>query len=169
ACTRLAHRRDMAPFELHAAGTRSPESRSYLDKLQSKIATSPLSGRFYLHGELTREQKIAYYQSLDLLSTPAIYPERKGLPLLEGLACGVPVIAPAEGAFPELMAQTEGGILFEPGNTEDLAEKMALLLQDPEGASQMGQIGYNRVHAEYRVETMAIRTQALYQAIIKDG
>jgi glycosyltransferase involved in cell wall biosynthesis len=166
ACARLANRDDMGPFELHAAGTRDPGSKQYLRQLQSDIAAGPLAGQFWLHHELNREQKIAFYQSLDLLCTPAIYPESKGLPLLESMACAVPVVAAAHGAFPEMIARTEGGILFEPGNAGDLAEKIAFLLKDRQKAAQIGQVGYQRIQAKFQARTMAEQTRALYQSLL---
>ena len=166
ACTQLAIRDDTGPFELHAAGTRDPGSNQYLRQLESDVAAGPLAGQFRLHHELSREQKIAFYQSLDLLCTPAIYPESKGLPLLESMACAVPVVAASHGAFPEMIARTEGGTLFEPGNAEDLAEKIACLLQDPQMATQIGQTGYRRVHAKYQAQAMAEQTRALYQTLL---
>ena len=41
------------------------------------------------------------------------------------MACGIPVVAAAHGAFPEMITHTGRGRLFEPGNAEDLAKKIA--------------------------------------------
>ena len=51
--------------------------------------------------------KIAFLQSLDVLSVPATYAEPKGIFLLEAMATGVPVVQPRRGAFPEII-ETNG-------------------------------------------------------------
>ena len=51
--------------------------------------------------------------------------EPKGLFLLEAMACGVPVVQPGHGAFPEMLAKTSGGILVEPDDTQSLAEGLS--------------------------------------------
>ncbi|MDL5055695.1 glycosyltransferase, partial [Oscillatoria laete-virens NRMC-F 0139] len=55
---------------------------------------------------ISREDKIKFLQSLTVLSTPATYGEAFGLYVLEALACGVPVVEPRHGAFPELLQAT---------------------------------------------------------------
>ena len=71
-----------------------------------------LAERFEYLGELDRPAKIAFLQSLDVLAAPAVYPESKGLSVLEAWANGVPAVLPAHGAFPEMVADTGGGLLF---------------------------------------------------------
>ena len=61
-----------------------------------------------------RQGKLDFLASLHALSVPTVYREPKGLFVLEALACGVPVVQPAHGAFPEMIERTGGGILVEP-------------------------------------------------------
>ncbi len=67
-------------------------------------------------------QKIAFLQSLDVLSVPATYDEPKGMFLFEAMATGVPVVQPRRGAFPEIIEKTGGGILVDAGDPEALAQ-----------------------------------------------
>ena len=60
--------------------------------------------------------KIAFLQSLDLFCLPTVYRESKGLSVFEAWANGVPAVLPAHGAFPEMVADTGGGLLCEPGD-----------------------------------------------------
>ena len=62
-----------------------------------------------------REQKIEFLRNLDVFSVPTVYVEPKGLFLLEAMACGVPVVQPSHGAFPEILAKTSGGLLVGSG------------------------------------------------------
>ena len=65
-----------------------------------------------------------------MLSVPSPYVEPKGLYLLEAMANGVPVVQPRHGAFPEMVERTGGGVLFEPGDPDALAEGILSLFRD---------------------------------------
>ncbi|MEM8946885.1 MAG: glycosyltransferase family 4 protein [Planctomycetota bacterium] len=163
ACERLREHHDIHDFELHAAGYLGAGDRQYLEDLRRSTTDGALAGRFHYHGELDRTGKIEFLQSLDLFSTPTIYRESKGLPLLEALANGVPAVVPAHGTYPELIADTGGGLLFEPFNASDLAEKLALLINDRPQATQLGAAGQQSIQQRYHAEEMANRTLALYR------
>ncbi len=165
ACARLASRDDLPLFELHAAGYLGLGDRGYLKNLVARAATSHPAFRFVYHGELDRTEKIAFLQSLDLFSTPTVYPESKGLPVLESLACAVPVVLPRHGAYPEFIADTDGGLLCRPQDADDLAEKLAQLLRDPEQAALLGQAGQQAIGDRYHAAAMAKNTLALYHKL----
>ncbi len=165
ACEQLAGRGDLPPFELHAAGYLSPGDRTYLRELEKRAAAGALAGRFAYHGELSREEKIAFLQSLDVFSTPTVYPESKGLPILEAWANGVPAVLPNHGTYPELVAATRGALLHRPFDDVDLAAKLAELLGDPARAAAMGQSAQAAVHSRHDAETMAEQTLALYREL----
>jgi glycosyltransferase involved in cell wall biosynthesis len=162
----LLTRRGVAPrIELHAAGYLSPSDRPYFEKLRQRAERGPLRGRFTYHGELTRAQKIAFLQSLDIFSTPTAYAESKGLPILEAWANGVPAVVPNHGTFPELVAATGGGLLHEPLSAPDLAAKISTLLADPAVAAAMGSAGRSAVQSRYHARAMAETTLELYRRL----
>jgi glycosyltransferase involved in cell wall biosynthesis len=166
ACELLARRGDVPKFELHAAGYLSPSDRAYLEKNRRRADAGPLGGAFRYHGELSREEKIAFLQSLDVFSTPTVYPESKGLPILEAWANGVPAVVPDHGTYGELIADTGGGLLHRPLDAADLAEKLAELLREPGRAEAMGQAGQVAIQTRYHARAMAEATLELYRRIV---
>ena len=166
ACELLVERHDLATIELHAAGYLGAADRAYLQNLLNRANQGPLSGKFRYLGELDRAEKIEFLQSLDVFSTPTVYQESKGLPLLEALANGVPVVVPAHGTYPELIADTGGGLLCNPLDVEDLAAKLAELLQDSERSRQLGRVGQEAIRQRYHAIAMAERTLALYHNLL---
>jgi len=167
ACEQLALREDVPDFELHAAGYLGESDRPYLRALQWQAERGPMAGKFHYHGELDRPKKISFLQSLDLFSTPTFYQESKGLPAMEALANSVPVVLPRHGSFPELVAETGGGLLHEPGDSRSLAENLAQLLTTPSLAFELGQAGRQAVHARFDAATMAEATRKLYQELVQ--
>jgi len=73
---------------------------------------------------------------------------------------------PRHGAFPELIEDTQGGLLCEPLHATDLAAKLVLLLQDAEQARRLGLAGQQAIRDRYQARAMAQRTQALYQQLL---
>jgi glycosyltransferase involved in cell wall biosynthesis len=69
--------------------------------------------------------------------------------MMEALAAGVPVVAPAAGTFPEMISLTQGGLLCRPDDPEDLALKLAQLRDDPEAADRLGRQGAEGVATHY--------------------
>jgi glycosyltransferase involved in cell wall biosynthesis len=167
ACELLARDGSVPPMELHAAGYLGVADRPYLAEIERRVAAGPLAGRFRYHGELDRAAKIAFLQSLDVMSTPTVYRESKGLPVLEAWANGVPVVVPRHGTFPELVAATGGGLLHEPLDAADLSATLARLLADPARGDQLGRAGQQSVRDHYHAEAMARRTLALYRDLTR--
>jgi glycosyltransferase involved in cell wall biosynthesis len=166
ASEQLAERADIPPFRLRAAGYLGAADQPYLEQLQRRIAAGPLAGRFDYLGELDRNQKIAFLQSLDVFSVPTVYRESKGLPPLEAMANAVPVVLPDHGSFSEMIADTGGGLLCRPHDTRDLADKLARLLLDPVLATQLGLTGQQAIQDRYHAAAMARQTRDLYRRLI---
>jgi glycosyltransferase involved in cell wall biosynthesis len=166
ACERLAQRSDLPPFKLHAAGYLGEGDRSYLEQLHSRAANGPLAGRFQYVGEVDRPAKIAFLQSLDVFSTPTVYRESKGLPALEAMANAVPVILPNHGSFPEMIADTGGGLLHKPHDSADLADKLLELLRNPARATQFGLAAKQAISDRFNASNMAKDTLSLYRQLI---
>ncbi len=163
---RLAACGDGPRLSVCAAGYLDPVERPYLDAILRRVAAAGLNARFRYLGELDREAKIAMLRSCDVFTAPALHPESKGLTVLEAWANGVPAVLPASGAFPEMVEQTGGGLLFEAGSAASLGKSLAQLVAQPELARQCGRNAHQAVHAQHRADDMARRTAALYRRIL---
>ena len=169
ACGVLDRDANTPPFVVRAAGYLSRSDNKYLSDIQSQAKKWRHPERFQYVGELTLDDKIRFLRSLDLLCVPTVYRESKGLSLIEGLALGTPIVVPGHGAFPELVADTGGGVLFEPDNVADLAGQLKRMLLDPGYARRLGSTGASVVQERYRAEHMAQETLALYRRLLSDG
>lgn len=147
---------------LRAAGYLGPKDRPYFEEVRRRIESWGLAGSFEYLGELDRAAKIRFLNGLDLLSVPTIYRESKGLSVLEALANGVPVVQPEHGSFPEIIENTGGGILFEPGSAEALASALESLMGDTARRRELGDRGREAVRRLYSDEVMARDTLTVY-------
>jgi glycosyltransferase involved in cell wall biosynthesis len=148
---------------LKVAGYLGKRDQKYFDAQLKRIAAWGLQEAFEYHGEVDRQQKIDFLNRLDVFSVPTIYKESKGLSILEAQANGVPVVQPRHGLFPEVLAATQGGILFEPESVESLANAILDLYHDPARRAAFGQQGQAGIRREFSDVKMAEATLEVYR------
>lgn len=164
---RLRADRSMGDARLVVAGYLAPEHQQYLGDITRKILEWGLAGEFEYRGELDRAQKIAFLQSLDVMSVPATYEEPKGIFLLEAMATGAPVVQPRRGAFPEILEATGGGLLVEPDDPDALAGGLRAIWRDPAQAAALGAAGAAGVRKHYAVGHMAETVEEIYADLMR--
>lgn len=151
----LKARNKFPGLSLRIGGSLTANDKAFVQSLQADLKRADCLHDVEFLPNLDKQQKINLLQSGSVLSVPATYGEAFGLFVLEALACGVPVVQPRHGAFPEVLAETGGGILCEPDSALDLADNLSMLLAEPEKAAQMGAEGRKRVLEKFNVERMA--------------
>jgi len=161
----LRSRPGIGRSRLVAAGYLAPEHEAYLEKVRRDLRSWGLENDFEYRGEVDRAGKVAFLQSIDVLSVPATYQEPKGIFLFEAMASGVPVVQPRRGAFPEIVENTGGGIIVEPDNPDALADGLLELWRDPARANALGAAGAEGVKRHYTVGRMADIAEQVYQEI----
>jgi len=153
---------------LRVAGYLAPANRRYLDQNRRTMAQAGHSNRFEYVGELSRQDKMRFLRSISVLSVPTEYHEAKGFYILEAMAAGVPVVQPDHGSFPELIDMTGGGLLFEPGRTDRLADALARLSGNDSLRCALGRSGQEGVKRHFDAQTMAEQTWRLYEQIVRE-
>jgi glycosyltransferase involved in cell wall biosynthesis len=98
-------------------------------------------------GALDMDQVRKEMVSATALVLPSIWYENFPRALVEAYGCGLPIIASRIGALSNLVEDGVTGLLFEPGNAKDLAEKMRWAHQNPQLMADMGR------HARVKYET----------------
>ncbi len=86
---------------------------------------------------------------------------------LEAMAHGLPVIASRIGGLPEIVEDGVTGLLVEPGNSEELADKMKLLWKNPDLCRRMGQAGREKAIREYNEDVYYRRLMTVYESAIE--
>ncbi len=151
---------------LLAAGATIPAEAEYLRHCMATAAELGIADRFTWLGQVDRAGKLRLLGAVDVFAMPTLHPEAKGLPVIEALAAGVPVVAPAHGAFPELLAAAADGerpgILHAPGDPADLARALVEVLDDETRAARMGRCGHGIARARHTDDTMAAGHEAIY-------
>ena len=165
----LRSRPRMDDMRLIAAGYIAAEHQPYLAAVGERLRAAGLEKEFTYRGELDRAQKITFLHEMDVLSVPTTYREPKGMFVFEAMACGVPVVQPRHGAFPEIIERTGGGLVVEPGDPKALADGIATLRTDNALAESMSKAGSAGVRHHYSVGRMAEQVEAVYRELAGMG
>jgi len=162
----LRTEKGLPPSRLLVAGYLAPEHRPYLARIAETLRVAGLGDEFVYRGAVDRANKIRFFHEIDVLSVPSGYHEPKGLYLLEAMACGVPVVQPNHGAFPEILARTGGGVLAKSESGADIADAIFELWKDPARAAALGRAGAEGVRRHYTVQHMA---EGVLKAYVEAG
>ena len=109
---------------------------------------------------------IGLYQGADLLAFPSVWHEPFGIPIVEAMACGLPVVATRGGGVPEIIEDGETGILVERGDAAALAQGIIRLLGDDALRARMGRAGRRRAVERFSWETVAENLLACYERVL---
>lgn len=123
-----------------------------LDGLGSTEHLGRLSGN-EVRQEMTRSTALV---------VPSIWYENFPRTIVEAFACGLPVIASRIGALSDIVRDGETGLLFEAGNAQDLADKLAWSQSHPEIMASMGQKARAQYEKEFSAEVNYQRLLEIY-------
>jgi glycosyltransferase involved in cell wall biosynthesis len=129
------------------------------DELFDLISRSSIKERLLLTGYLGDEALRALYSTCTVMCYPALY-EGAGLPPLEAMACGAPVITTSTGAISEMVG--DAALLFSPTDYHALAANIVELFIDPQLRSALISKGLKRVE-NFSWDKAAAMTYKLYR------
>jgi glycosyltransferase involved in cell wall biosynthesis len=132
------------------------------DPILSLIEELGLSQNVILTGYIPSETLPLWYNAAEVFVYPSVY-EGFGIPALEALACGVPVIASNVTSLPEVVGKA--GVLLPPADEQAWADAIAALLDDPQRRRELGALGEQRARMFTWKET-ARRTAESYWRIL---
>ncbi|MDH3519264.1 MAG: glycosyltransferase family 4 protein [Myxococcales bacterium] len=124
--------------------------------------------RLRITGRLAAIELVARYQRAALVVVPSRY-EGFGLPAVEAMACGTPVVAAAAGALPEVIGTSGGGVLVPPDAPRALARAVRELLERPAQRESLGALGRKGVEAAYGWPQIAARTASVYAEVLAEA
>ena len=119
-----------------------------------------------LNGWQVPAEIYAHMRSASYLIMPSIWYENFPRTLVEAFACGLPVIASRLGAMAELINDGITGLLFEPGNAKDLADKLRWADQHPAEMLNMGRQARHEYDAKYTSAINFKQLMEIYQDAI---
>ena len=152
-------RRQIPSAKLIKAG--SAHYQAQRQKLLGLVAELELTECVRFLDHVPEEDLALLYNAADVFVLPSFY-EGFGLPALEAMSCGTPVIASDRASLPEVVGK--GGTLVDPDDVQELARRIVALLTEPDRHAQASQAAQEQA-TRFSMERQASETMAVYQEV----
>jgi glycosyltransferase involved in cell wall biosynthesis len=129
------------------------------------VAERGLSSDIIFTGYVPDPDLVLLYNAAALFAFPSLY-EGFGLPVLEAMACGTPVVTSSVSSLPEIAG--DAAILVDPADVAGISSAMEAVLSNPDLAQRMSVAGLVRAHS-FSWERTALETLAVYRESIEEG
>lgn len=149
--------------ELVAVGGEEPRYRPRLEPLVAELG---LAERVRLTGRLANPYPVVRTADVALMCSRA---EAFGRVTVEAMLAGKPVVGARSGATPELVREGFNGLLYEPGEWRELAERMRFLWEHPEVARRMGEDGRRWAAERFTQERYGRELAGILEAAVEQG
>ncbi len=120
-------------------------------------------------GQLEAEDLTRFYRAARMV----VFATRcyEGFPtvLPEAMSYGLPIICSRIGGLPEIVDDGRTGLLYEPGNVDELADCIRTLWQNPALCRKLGDAGWRKVREEYAAERLLDRLLGIYEKVIAEN
>ncbi len=163
----LKRNEQLRSARLRICGGRTAGDEPFLGRMRDKLAAAGVVADVEFLSVFDHGSRVEFLQGISVLSVPEPKPVAYGLYVLEALAMGVPVVEPAIGCFPETLALTGGGILYEPNTAERLAAALEPLLLDASAARRLGAEGRTGVLQTLHIDKTADAMVRLFEQVTR--
>jgi glycosyltransferase involved in cell wall biosynthesis len=141
-----------------------------LPKIEARIVELDLHERVTIRprvpsGDVPQEMRRLHAFVLPSRTTPR-WKEQFGRVLIEAMASGVPPVGSNSGEIPHVIA--DAGLIFQEGDSTDLAAKLRLLIEQPDLRAELARIGRARALDHYTQRALARSYYQVYQQML-DG
>ena len=152
-------------LRLNATGGMTGDDKPFFQQQMKKLQKAGLAKDFILQEDFRPENLGSFFKSVSVMSVPVLKGEAFGLYQLEALASGVPLVQPALGAFPEIIRETDAGLLYEPNNAVALAGCLASLSNDRDRLIRFRANGRKAVEEKFECSSLTGKMIEVYKKI----
>ena len=143
----------------------NPRGPSF-NKYKNKLMEEGLNERVIFKGFIAYDELPVYYNQCDLVVVPSEIYESFSYTVAQGMACKKPVIASNIGGIPETLNDGKAGILFDPGNVEDLNDKIEFLYLNDSKRKYYAEKAREHVVNNYSIEILGPKYLSYYKSLI---
>jgi glycosyltransferase involved in cell wall biosynthesis len=151
----LRQQERFSTLRLKVGGGCGPGDQAFVETLRRRLAEAGLAEATSFHPNLSRNEKVSFLASVDVLSVPSRFSEAFGLFVVEALAAGTPVVQPDVCGFREIIEATGGGRLCSTNTSSALAATLAEVLANPAELRRLGERGRQAVTERFSDAAMA--------------
>lgn len=141
---------------------------SYRDELEKKVDEGDLEQRVCFRPAIPRRDVPRLLQAFDTLVLPSQSdePEPLSRTVMEAMACGLVVVGTNEGGTPEMIEDGVDGLLFAPGDSEELAHHLRTLAMDPELRRRLSVTARQTAEKRFRISRMIDEIEGFLEEVL---
>jgi glycosyltransferase involved in cell wall biosynthesis len=151
---------------LKLSGGYTTDDKKFVNKQIKKLKKAGIFNYVEFIDDHLPENRFHFFNKLTILTVPVLKGEAFGTYQLESLACGIPIVQPALGAFPEIVEKTKGGLTFSPNTAEAMSKKWAEVLSNPQHILEMSKLGNKNVAEKYAIDEISKGVLEIYKSLI---
>jgi glycosyltransferase involved in cell wall biosynthesis len=149
-------------ISLKIAGSSSDGEKERLEKYVLKRNVKSIQ----FLGQRTGEELADLYQQAMFVVCPSTWYENMPNVIIESMAYGKPVLGSNIGSIPELIEDSVDGMLFKPGDSDDLAEKIKYLLNNQAKICEMGKRAREKAEQKYNQEIHYQKLMGIFERVL---
>jgi glycosyltransferase involved in cell wall biosynthesis len=134
---------------------------SFAGQLQREIAAGAAAGHIHLVPPQSEIWELL--AAVDLLALPTLWPDPLPRAVMEAMAVGMAVVAYENGGVPEMVINSETGLLCQPGDVEGLTRAILELAGDESLRSSLGEAGQRRATELFSVEHHVVQMEKVFR------
>lgn len=151
---------------LKLSGGYTADDKKFVKKQFGKLKKAGIAEDVEIIEDYQPENRYRFFNQVSILSVPVLKGEAFGTYQLESMACGVPLVQPELGAFPEIIDQT-AGFTYSPNTPEALSAKWKEVLRDTKSIHQMSEKGRKAVVEKFDIDAVSEKVLEVYENLIK--
>jgi glycosyltransferase involved in cell wall biosynthesis len=148
-------------------GLKPGDAGTYQAYLKTKL-TPEIAEKMAFTGFIARQDLVDRFYDADIFVFPPIWDEGFGLPPVEAMAAGTPVVGTRSGGLQETVIDGETGFLVEKNDPQALAQQILRLLTDDDLREKMGRAARCRALSTFTWELAASRVAGLYRRLLNE-
>ncbi len=139
-----------------------------IEDVKKEVEVHGLTDRVEVTGPAYGKEKLNEFSNADIFVFPPYENEAFGLVNLEAMQCGLPVVGTNLGGIPDIVQDQKTGFIVEPRDAKALADKLKILIDNPDVRTKMGECGYARFINHYTIDHFEENLTNSLVKILKD-
>jgi len=164
--------RQLAPFYANnwtvrlrsKIGMAAPNAGTYQAYLMEKI-TPEIADKVTFRGFIPRHEQIERFYTSDIFAFAPVWNEGCGIPPIEGMAAGLPVVGSRSGGLMDTVKDGETGFLVDKNDAPALADRILKLVRDDELRETMGRAARRRALEQFEWKWIAEKAETQYRIL----
>lgn len=155
--------------KLLLTGGSTGDDTHFIAEQKRKIHHAELTDQVVFIHDFSAEKRNDFLDRVTLMTVPVKHGEAFGIYLTEAMAAGIPIVQPALGAFPEIVRDSGGGIIYEPNTPLALAKTLHALLADQKMLKTLSTQARKSIEKTFNIHALSKEMAFIYELAVKNA